>query len=111
MGIPKFLDGNADEDENKRDGDHPDDDEGADDIRPSLEIGHPEDAVVHQQEAELRPDQVENVEDLSDDEELCDHDDVFYWYRICMQAHAFAHHCKDERDDEKVPALFLQDSR
>lgn len=25
-----------------------------------------------------------------------------------MQAHAFPNHCIDERDDEKVPALLLQ---
>lgn len=74
--VPEFLDRDADEDEEEGDGDDPADDEGSDAVGPALEVGEVEDAVVHEEDADLGPDEVEDVEDLRDDEEFGDEDDV-----------------------------------
>ena len=59
-----------------------------------------EDAVVHQQDAELGPHEVEDVEDLGHDEELGHEDDVVHRDLVGVDPHAGMMHGEDEADDE-----------
>jgi hypothetical protein len=87
LGIPEFLYRNTDEDEEESDTNNPTHNEGADDISPSLEVGKPENSIVHHEQTELRPDQVEYIEDLSDDEKFGHQNNVTKWYFVCVKTH------------------------
>ncbi len=107
LGIPEFLNGNADEDEKERDADDPEDNESANDIGPSLEKGETKDAVVHHQKTKFRPDQVDYVEDLSGDEELGHQNDVFGRNFVSVKTHPTSNHPEYESDDNEIPSLVL----
>jgi hypothetical protein len=83
LGVPELLDRNADENEEERDAYHPHDNEGSNDIGPSLEIGEAENAVIHHQETKLSPDQVEHH-----NKELGHQDDIFEWNGVRVKTHA-----------------------
>lgn len=77
LGLPEFLGWDADEDEEKRGGDDPDKDKAADGDDELLEMRDVEDSIVHEQNAELGPGHVPDVDDLGDEEVLLDDGDVF----------------------------------
>jgi hypothetical protein len=66
IGIPEFGNWDADEDEEKGNGDDPRKDEGSDEPCHLLEVGNAEDSVVHEQETQLRPAKVPSIENFSD---------------------------------------------
>jgi len=101
--VPELLDRDADEDEHEHAGHAPDNDESANAVGHLLEVGEVEDAVVHEQNGELCPHEVVDVEDLGDDEELGHQDYLVHGDLVCVDAHAGAIHGEDEADDDKVP--------
>lgn len=105
MGIPQLLHGDADEDEEKSDADDPGHDEGPDDPSQLLEIGEAEDPVVHQQQAQFGPSEVECVEDLGHDQPFRHHDNVCWVNQVGVDAHAAGMHGKDEAHNGKIPDL------
>jgi hypothetical protein len=64
-----------------------------------------EDAVVHEQDAQLRLHEVEDIKDLGHDEELSYKDDVVDRDLVCVDAHACRVHGKNESNDKKIPDL------
>lgn len=104
-GVPQLLHGDADEDEQKGDADDPGDDEAADNVGPFSEIGKVEDAVIHEEDGQLGPDEVVDVEDFGHDEILRHQDDLVGFHEVGVDAHACVVHGKDEAHHYKVPAL------
>ena len=107
MGIPQFLNGNADENEEEGNAYHPKNDESPNDVGPFLEMGETEDAIVHHQKTKFSPNQVEGVENLSDEKEFGHQDDSFEWNGICVKTHATSNHPEYESNDDKVPCLLF----
>ena len=103
--IPDFLDRYADEQEQESDGDDPNDDEASNDECPLLEIRKTKYPVVHQKETDLRPYKVEDVEDLSDEEIFCHHDNVWNRNVFGVLSHAVFDHSEDESNYQQIPAL------
>jgi hypothetical protein len=64
-----------------------------------------EDAVVHEQKAQLRPSQVESIENFGHDEPFCHHDNVSHRNQVGMEAHAAGVHGKNESHNGKIPNL------
>jgi hypothetical protein len=75
--------------------------------RHPLEICHTitKDALIEEQNANLRPSKVESVEDLSDNKPFGHHDDVRGIQQVGMNAHSAAMHGEDEANNDEVPAL------
>ena len=59
--VPNFLDWDTDEDEDEDDGDDPSNDECTNDISPNSKTWEGKDAVVQEEEGQLRPDQVDDI--------------------------------------------------
>lgn len=104
-GVPLLFNGHTGENKQEDNEDQPDNDKSPDNIRPSLEKREVEDAVVHHQNADLGPDQIAHVEDLSDQKELGDHDQVIHWNLRGMKTHAVLDHADDETHDDQIPRL------
>lgn len=66
--LPQLLNGSADKREEKRHCECPDDDEGTCANDEALELGEAEDAVVHEEQAELGPAQVPDIDDFGDEQ-------------------------------------------
>ena len=64
-----------------------------------------EDAVVHEQDAQLGPHEVEGVQNLGHDEKLGHADDVVERDFVCVDAHARRVHGKNETHDKVIPEL------
>lgn len=75
--LPELLCRDADEDEEKGGGYDPDKDKAADADDEPFEVRDMEDTVVHEQNAELGPRHVPDVDDLGDEEVLLDDGDIF----------------------------------
>ena len=103
--VPHLLDGHADEDEDERDGHHPDHHKRPDYPCHLLEVGQSEDAIVHQEDANFRPAEVECVQDLGHDQPFGHHHNVRRIKEVCVDAHATRMHGEDEADDGEVPGL------
>ena len=103
--IPHFGDRDADEDEEEGDCDDPDHDECSHSPCHLLEVRHVEDAVVHQEEADFGPAEIEGVQDLGDDKPFGHHDDVRGIEQVGVDAHSATIHCKDESNNCQIPAL------
>jgi hypothetical protein len=105
IGVPHLLDRHADEDEDEGDGDNPDHHKRSDSPCHLLEVGQSEDAVVHQKNADLRPAEVERVQDLCHDEPFGHHHDVCWIKEVCVDTHATHMHGEDKAHDREVPSL------
>ena len=103
--IPHLRDRNADEDEEEGDCDHPDHYERPNRPCHLLEVRDTKDAVVHQEEADFGPAEIEGVQDLGDDKPFSHHDDVRRIEQIGVDAHSATMHCKNETNDDQIPAL------
>jgi hypothetical protein len=97
--IPEFLDRNADKNKEEGDAEDPKNNKNADDVGPSFEIWETEDAVIHQKKTKLRPDQIEDIEDLGNKKELGHQDDVAKWNGVCVKTHTAPNHSHYKSDD------------
>lgn len=103
ISIPQLLHWYANEDEQKRDGKPPHHAKCPDDLCPALEIREIEDAVVHQEEGDLGPDEIPCVEDFGDQEELGHEDDVGGRDDGGVFAHSCPNHPENESYYNQVP--------
>lgn len=102
--IPELLDGDANKDEEKDDADDPGNDEAPDDVGQSPEMSEMEDAVVHQQQTKLSPDEVDGVENLGDQQKFGHHDDIVHRNFVSVDAHTTLEHANDEAENHEVPS-------
>ena len=102
---PKLLDWDADAHKEYANADDPGHHEGPNGPCHDLEVRYPEYPVVHKQQGELRPAQVEGIEDLRHDEPFRDADDVFRVEEVGVDAHSLGVHGEDESHHNKVPSL------
>lgn len=105
--VPHLLDRHTDEEEDEGDDNDPDHHERPDRPCHLLEVWQAEDAVVHQENADLRPAKVPRVQDLCNDQPF-GHPYNFRWFNeICVHAHTIHMHGENETDDDQVPSLCL----
>lgn len=97
------MDGDANEDEEKGYTDNPKDNKDSNDVCPCLEVRKAEDPVVHEQNAQFGPYQVEDIENFGHNKILCDHDHIFCGNSACMESHSLMNHGEDETDNDEVP--------
>lgn len=108
MRVPELLDRNADEDEEKSDADNPGHDKAPDGPGHLFEIWNSEDAVVHEEQAQLGPAKIEGVENLGNNKPFSHHDDVLWSDEVGVNTHSARVHGKDEADNNEIPALLTR---
>lgn len=106
LGFPKLLCRDANEDEKKCGRNDPDEDEAADANDELFEVRDMEDTIVHEQDAELGPCHMPDVDDLGDEKVLLDDGDVLGTNGGGMVASALGIHGKGDGYDDPVPDLF-----
>lgn len=107
LGLPEFLGGHADENEEKGGGDDPDEDETCDGNYKSLEVWHVKDTVVHEQDAEFCPSHVPYINNLADEKVLLDDGDIGGADGRGMVAGTPGVHGESDSDNDPVPDLIV----
>lgn len=103
--MPEFLGGNADKGKQKGAGDGPGDDKAADGNDEFLESWETENAVVHEQDAQLRPAHVPDVDDLGDQEKSRYIGDGDGTNCLGVVSNAPGVHDESDGDDDPIPEL------